>query len=308
MRRLSSILIPLLLAGASGQNMQPAKEAIAAASKGTHVVILGSGNPRATPDASGPAVAVVVNGSAYVVDCGPGVVRRAAMAAERNGLDALKAQNLRLVFITHLHSDHTLGYPDLIFSPWVLGRKVPLEAYGPKGLTAMTEHLEKAWEKDVEIRTNGMEHGNRTGYQVQTHEVKPGTIYKDENVTVKAFAVAHGTWDEAFAYRFETADRNIVISGDTGPTDSIIKACDGCDVLVHEAYPSAAYSSATADWQKYMKAFHTSTEELAREAAQAKPRLLVLYHYSGTDHATRVAEIRRFYPGPVVSAHDLDIF
>jgi ribonuclease BN (tRNA processing enzyme) len=101
------------------------------------VVVLGTGNPSADPERGGPALAVVVNDRAYLIDCGPGVVRRAA-AAERNGIAALKAKDLKIVFITHLHSDHTLGYPDLIFSPWVLGRKEELEAYGPHGLKNMT--------------------------------------------------------------------------------------------------------------------------------------------------------------------------
>ena len=107
--------------------------------------LLGTGNPSADPDRWGPAVAVVVNDRAYLIDCGPGVVRRAA-AAEKNGIAALKAKELKIVFITHLHSDHTLGYPDLIFSPWVLGRTEPLEAYGPHGLKNMTSHVEKAWD------------------------------------------------------------------------------------------------------------------------------------------------------------------
>src|SRR5690348_1401226 len=96
----------------------------------TQVVMLGTGIPVADPDRSGPAVAIVVNGHAYLVDCGPGVIRRAAAAA-RNGVSGLEMPNLRTVFITHLHSDHTLGLPDLIFTPWVLGRTDHLTAYGP---------------------------------------------------------------------------------------------------------------------------------------------------------------------------------
>jgi len=98
------------------------------ASTHTQVVVLGTGTPVADPERSGPAVAVVVNDAAYLVDCGPGVVRRAA-AAEKAGIEALNVKKLKIVFITHLHSDHTLGYPDLIFSPWVLGRTEPLVAY-----------------------------------------------------------------------------------------------------------------------------------------------------------------------------------
>ncbi len=171
-----------------------------------------------------------------------------------------------------------MGYPDLIFSPWVLGRKDPLHSYGPRGLKSMTEHIEKGSEKDVDVRTNGLEHGNTTGYKVQVHEIEPGVVYQDSNVTVKVFLVPHGSWDQAFGYRFKTADRAIVLSGDTGPTDAVAKACDGCDVMLNEVYIEAGPSTRTADWQKYLHAFHVSSGELAEEAAKAKPKLLVLYH------------------------------
>ena len=107
----------------------------------TKVVLLGTGTPAATPDRSGPATAIVVNDTAYLVDFGPGVVRRANAAATSKGITALQPTRLRVAFVTHLHSDHTVGYPDLIFTPWTLGRRVPLEIYGPRGLKAMTQHL-----------------------------------------------------------------------------------------------------------------------------------------------------------------------
>ena len=138
----------------------------------TQVVVLGTGTPEPYPDRSGPAVAIVVNGAAYLVDCGPGIVRRAE-AAEQNGIKALNVKNLKIVFITHLHSDHTLGYPDLIFSPWVLHRKVPLQAYGPHGLHRMTDHILKAWQEDIRVRTTGLEEADRTGYKVEVHEIFP---------------------------------------------------------------------------------------------------------------------------------------
>ena len=109
----------------------------------TQVIVLGSGMPAADPDRFGPAVAIVSNGTAYLVDCGSGVVRRAA-AAQRNGIPALEASKLNTAFITHLHSDHTIGYPDLILSPWVLGRDGPLNVYGPAGLKEMTDHILEA--------------------------------------------------------------------------------------------------------------------------------------------------------------------
>ena len=281
-----------------------------AASPVTQVVVLGSGTPNADPDRSGPAVAVIVNGQSYLVDCGPGIVRRAT-AASRQGVPGLEMPKLRTLFLTHLHSDHTLGLPDLIFTPWVLGRTDHLVVYGPRGTSDMTKNILAAWKKDIEIRTEGLEHGNRTGYLVDVHEIQPGMVYKDENVTVTAIGVKHGSWDQSFGYRFQTPDRVIVISGDTSPADSIVQACNGCDVLLHEAYASAPHSEMDSpQWRAYFAAFHTSTGELAAIATRAKPKLLVLYHqmFHGVSEGEMLQEIRDRYPGAVVSAHDLDVY
>lgn len=273
----------------------------------TQVIMLGSGSPNADPDRSGPAVAVVVNGTAYLVDCGPGVVRRAAAAA-RDGHPALRVIRITHVFITHLHSDHTLGYPDLILSPWVLGRKVPLEAYGPVGLQDMTTYILKAWSKDIAVRTTGLEHANTTGDHVVVHEIQPGVVYHDANVTVTAFLVHHGSWDEALGYRFQTADRSIVFSGDTSPVPAVAASCHGCDLLFHEVYnPSDA---STPAWAAYLAAFHTSAAQLDQVARAAHPKLLVLYHelFGGRSEADLLKLVRQGYSGPVVSAHDLEVF
>src|SRR5947207_2714575 len=120
----------------------------------TRIVLLGTGNPAPLPDRSGPATAIVVNDTAYLVDFGPGVVRRASAAFLDKGIKALEPTKLRVVFVTHLHSDHTVGYPDLIFTPWTVGRRVPLEVFGPKGLKAMTDHILEAYSVDIETRTN----------------------------------------------------------------------------------------------------------------------------------------------------------
>jgi len=113
-----------------------------------------------------PATAIVVNDAAYLVDFGPGVVRRAAAAFLDKGIKELEPTKLRVAFVTHLHSDHTVGYPDLIFTPWTVGRRVPLEVYGPKGLKAMTEHLLEAYRVDIETRTNA--DGNQRGFRRDT--------------------------------------------------------------------------------------------------------------------------------------------
>ena len=269
--------------------------------------MLGTGTPNAEPDRSGPCVAVVVGDTPYLVDAGPGIVRR-ANAARRLGVEALRPGNLKHVFITHLHTDHTLGLADLIFTPWVLERDGPLQLYGPPGVREMVDHLLQAYEQDVRIRIDGLEPANSAGYKVDVHEIAAGEVYRDANVTVRAIAVNHGSWEHAFGFRFETRDRTIVISGDTSPSDALTEAARGCDVLIHEVYSQAGFDSRIPIWQQYHSSFHTSTSELGRIARLASPGLLVLYHqlYWGADDADLLDEIARIYDGPVVSASDLD--
>jgi ribonuclease BN (tRNA processing enzyme) len=290
----------------------------------TQVVLLGTGTPGPLPEKSGPSTAIVVNGTPYLVDLGPGVVRRAT-AAYRKGREAklwnegqgLHFSALKVAFITHLHSDHTVGYPDFIFTPWVVGRAGPVEVYGPKGIKAMTEHIMAAWKEDIRIRTAGLERHfpehNDTGYKMRVHEVSPGIVYQDKNVTVTAFHVQHGEWGpDAFGYRFQTPDRVIVISGDTSPSQSTIDACNACDILVHEVYTQKGFEARPPAWQQYMLQYHTSPQQVGELAAKAKPKLLVLthqiYHLGASTEEDLLKEVTEVYTGRFVSGHDLDIF
>jgi len=273
------------------------------------LVLLGTGTPLADPDRSGPAVAIVVNGDAYIVDAGPGIVRRAAAAA-RAGTAALSVRNLRRVFITHLHSDHTLGLPDLMLSPAVLHRNAPLEVYGPPGIKHMVDAILDAYREDIRLRIDGLEHGEPAGYRMDVHEVVPGVVYRDSSVTVTAFRVEHGSWPYAYGYRFQSADRTIVVSGDTRPTDAVAEACGGCDILVHEVYAQQGFDRLPASGKAYHASFHTSAVELGRIAARARPKLLVLYHqlFFGSTDEEILREVREGFPGRVVSGKDLEVY
>ncbi len=275
---------------------------------GTQLVLLGTGTPFSDPDRSGPSVAIVVNGTSYVVDCGPGVVRRAS-AAYQKGMNGLQSSQLKKLFITHLHSDHTAGYADFIFTPAVLDRNEPLEVFGPKGLQNMTDHLLQAYKEDMDIRIHGLEYGNAKGYMVNVHQIEPGVVYKDSNITVKAFRVKHGAWPEAFGYRFETKDKTIVVSGDCTFSEELIANAKDCDILVHEVYSMEGLAKREQRWKYYHSTFHTSTQQLATIANTVKPKTLVLVHQLlfGSTPESLMKEIRQYYSGVVMYGNDLDI-
>ena len=288
------------------------RQSAATTANRTQVVLLGTGTPRPNPARSGPATAIVVNGRAYLVDAGPGVVRRAQGAFE-TGIQALAPVNLTTAFLTHLHSDHTVGLPDLIFTTWVQGRKGPLNLYGPAGTEAMTGHIMQAWQADIDIRTKGLEHRATAGLTVRAHDITAGPVFADDNVKVTAFPAAHGDVP-AFGYRLQTADRTIVISGDTSPGAALIENCRKCDVLIHEVYAEDFRPADMANWLEYRAKHHTTPSQLAEIANKTQPGLLILYHYgaapggTGSPDEKLATEIRRSYPGKVVVGRDLDVY
>jgi ribonuclease BN (tRNA processing enzyme) len=271
----------------------------------TRVIMLGTGSPRADPDRFGPATVIQVDGIAYLIDAGVGVVRRWA-AARQAGVTTLAPWDLRTLFITHLHSDHTLGYADLILSTWTLdpGPRRPLRVFGPRGTSAMTSHLLAAYTEDIRIRTGAR--GELAGApppRVDVLEMAPGVVYRDSLVTVTAFTVHHGTFPQAFGFRFQTPDRDIVISGDAAPPSTIPAQCHGCDILIHEG--GFFHRDST---NAYGREFHTSMEDLIDVARAARPKLLVLYHQTRGDNETGRKFIQAGFGGRVVVAKDLDIF
>jgi ribonuclease Z len=268
----------------------------------TRVVLLGTGTPNPEPDRMGPAVAVISGDRVYVVDCGPGVVRRAAESG-------IRMEQLTRLFVTHLHSDHTAGYPDFIFTPAVTGRRQGLEVFGPRGLRGMTDHVMKAWKEDVDIRLHGLEPAEPQGYVVKAREIRQGEVYRDEQIRVVAFPVSHGHWKESFGYRFEARDKVIVISGDTTVSESLVRAAKGCDILVHEVYSQQGWEKRTAEWRRYHAAYHTSGPDLGRIAGRIQPKTLVLYHQllMGETVPQLLKEVGAAFAGWLLYGRDLDV-
>lgn len=280
----------------------------------TRVVLLGTGTPRGEVGRAGTSTAVVVDDRPYIFDFGAGVGLRLSEGHEK-GIAGLAMSGMTRAFLTHMHSDHTMGLAELMLTPWMFGREEPLEVYGPQGTAAMVRAIAAAYSLDVAKRTLNEPHTDR-GHEIVGKDVMPGVVYTDDLVEIEAFAVQHGEWDPilhgpfpAMGYRITTPDRTVVISGDTGPFPEMVSLYTGCDVLVHEVYSTTGLSSRPHKWQSYHARSHTSGTHLGRVAAEAKPDVLVLNHQL-LWHATEddlMDEVTAVYDGPLVYGRDLDV-
>ena len=275
----------------------------------TKLLILGSGTPNPNPERSGSAYAIIANDESYLIDFGPGVIRRASAFSPTWGgeFEAMEIQNLKYAFLTHLHSDHSAGLADLILSPWVLERNEPLNLFGPKGLKEMAEKISEAYSVDIDYRINGSQPSNLEGYKTKVREISEGIIFRDKNIIVEAFENNHGDFRNSFGFVFTTHDKKIVFSGDTAYSEKVIEKAKGADVLVHEVYSEKGFKEKTKDWQGYHKAHHTSAPDVGYIASLSKPKKVVLSHilFWGNTEESIIEEVKSNYEGEVIIAEDL---
>lgn len=280
-----------------------------AANAETRVIMLGTGTPVPNAERAGSGVAVIHNGEAYLFDLGHGTVQRAIQAWKTMDAPELNPIKIKNVFLTHLHSDHTLDYPELAATYW-WRRDKQLHAYGPTGLQSMTNGYYDMQKMDISLRLNGNTPiRDADMYKVDVTEIsKDGVIFNDNDVTVEAFTVSHGDIEPAYGYRITTPNKTIVISGDTTYNKNLIKNAKNADILIHEVISHEGWSALDKNWQNYHQLSHTLTTDLAKIANQTKPGLLVLTHvlHYGAPIETAYTEVVSHYDGKVALANDLD--
>ena len=289
----------------------------------TFVVMLGSGNPFPNPMRGGPSTVVVANGYPYFVDAGEGIWRaiaRSVMLHPDKLGPVMTLENLRYMFLTHLHSDHTVGLPAFFLAPYKFNAPHTKEVFGPPGTANLVENILKAYEVDIDAAWTRSGH-NDSGWRANTTEItKDGIFYEDENVKIEAFKTDHAPLDHCWAFRFTSASRTIVIGGDGRYSENLCRAVKGADLFLadvcsEENLVHAPWGGEVADRVNTIRKYHMVPKDLVRLQKETGVENVVMYHeqsFLPDNVYTReglLDEVRRAgFTGSLISSVDGDIY
>jgi ribonuclease Z len=266
------------------------------------VTLLGTGNPRPSIDRFGPSILVEAGKETLLFDCGRGATIRLSQAG-------IPFSSVTALFLTHLHSDHVVGVPDLWLTGWIMGRDTPLRVWGPAGTTDMLKHLKEAYTFDVHVRRDVDEQLPAQGAVLTGKDIDEGVVYDSNGVKVTAFRVDHGLVKPALGYRIDYHGHSVVLSGDTRPSDNLVKFAHGTDVLVHEVLDPEAYqdidNSLSTVQRDRVRNHHTTPEEAGKIFTRVAPKMAVYSHIVPPDVPDVIPHTRKTYAGPLEVGEDL---
>jgi ribonuclease Z len=275
--------------------------ALTAPAQTLKVTLLGTGSPQPRMDRFGPGILVEAGEKKLLFDCGRGVAQR----IEQLGITFA---DIDALFVTHLHSDHTVGIPDLWLTGWVRGRKAPLQVWGPAGIKAMMAHLAEAYQFDIKIRQLDDKLPPQ-GVAVIANDIEQGVVYDRAGIKVTAFLVDHGEVKPALGYRVDFAGHSVVLSGDTRYSENLIRFSQKVDLLIHEVIDPDGFRaknpSMSATRLQAIVGHHTSAEQAGTLFTQVKPKLAVYSHIVPGDAADLIPQTRKTYSGPLEVGEDL---
>jgi ribonuclease Z len=265
------------------------------------VTLLGTGTPSPVIDRFGPCTLVEAGGETLLFDAGRGALIRLFQLQP-------PVRQVRTLFLTHLHSDHLVGLPDLWLTGWLNGRpETPFRVWGPRGTKDMMAHLDQAFQFDIRIRL----YDDRTppeGVVVLAEDIAEGVVYENNNVKVTAFEVDHTPVQPAFGYRVDYAGRSVVISGDTRFNENLIRYAQGTDVLLHEvAVPDLMRAPGNPEIMNRVIAHHTTPAQAGEVFSKVQPRLAVFTHILPTNALAKdmLPAVSKTYSGRVEAGEDL---
>jgi ribonuclease Z len=276
--------------------------AASAPAQGLKVTLLGTGSPNPRMDRFGPSILVEAGNEKLLFDCGRGAAQR---------LFQLKVPftEVTALFLTHLHSDHTVGIPDVWLTGWIRGRKVPLRVWGPAGTHDMMSHLAQAYAFDIHIRRDVDEKFPGEAVAVAAQDISQGVVYEKNGIKVTAFLVDHGVVQPALGYRVDFAGHSVTLSGDTRYSENLIRFAHGTDLLIHEVIDPEMFRAQAPllnpEQASKVIAHHTTPEQAGAIFTQVKPKLAVYSHIVPGDAPNVLPLTRKTYSGPLELGEDL---
>jgi ribonuclease Z len=279
------------------------KDSSQANSSVIEVTLLGTGTPQPLTERFGPSILVQAGRETLLFDAGRGCLQRLRQLK-------LEYDKLNALFLTHLHSDHIVGLPDLWLTGWLITKRaIPLKVFGPTGTNKMVEYLQKAFAYDINIRMED-DKAPEEGGKLSVTEIKQGLIYEKNGVKVIAFEVDHGVIKPAFGYRVEYNGHSVVLSGDTKYSENLIRFAKGTDLLVHEVM-MAPDTLSKSDPKYNITQHHTTPKQAAQIFNEVKPKLAAFSHivklYGRTEDEI-MKRAKADYAGPLIMGEDLMSF
>jgi ribonuclease Z len=301
-----TLVAALALAAPAGVSAQPV------ASDEFRVTLLGTGSPPPVIRRFGPAVLVQAGGKTLLFDCGRGATQRLLQSGVRLGA-------VDVLFLTHLHSDHVVGIPDLWLTGWLepafAQRRGPFRVHGPAGTKGLMDGLVAAYDWDIKARIADQKL-DPANVRPEVTEVREGIVYDSGGVKVTAFDVDHGDLlKPAFGFRVDYAGRSVTISGDTRFSENLIKHAQGTSLLIHQV-AAVNEELLKSPVFKVILDHHTKPDEAGVVFTRVKPKLAVYYHFVllGTPAVPALTEkdvlemTRKTYDGPLLIGEDLMAF
>jgi ribonuclease Z len=267
------------------------------------VTLLGTGAPPPRMDRFGPSTFVEVGDKKFIFDAGRGAMQRLHQLS-------IPFADIHGMYLTHHHSDHVVGFPDLWLTGWIGRpwgkRRTPLQVWGPEGTRQMMEHLPQAFAVDIRVRRRNYA---PEGVELVAHEINEGTVFEADGIRITAFEVDHGGEElPAYGYRIDYQGRSAVLSGDTTYNENLIRHAQGADLVVHEVTAAAGPAAENPQQLKRIGANHTTPEQAGEVFARVKPKLAVYNHlllFGSASPDDLIPATRENYSGPLLVGEDL---